>query len=303
MTDKKFNHGLILDFTKNKKNVDEMIKNLRQAGFDTLSGFDDRFSFLGRRSWDDRYCACIIIKDNFIAKDELQIYHEAYEHLPIFEIKGWNEINVDEIKAFLGTNNCKHWKLENIIEETINRTKCFLYSEMPLIDVSESIYSVIAAILTKKAIGERANRFVFYDRGFYSFDKVVAYLSGLENIGIKAEYLDIRDTFKSEPKSANRKTMHNYLTEIHKIHEEPLKELYGDTYNTTALVSTNKRAYAGVLYNYVHLFSSICDPYHFIKTVLPCNRFYKSEFDNIANVLELPDKIVELTKSLFEDKV
>lgn len=294
--------GLILDFTKNENMTADLIKNIRKLGFDTVAAFDKLHPwFEGGMSWFNRYSSCIIIRHEILSDDEQKICNEAHENLAVLEIEDWNKISLNDIKEFLSASKCKLWNLEDTIEEITGRIKDFLPTETPIIDVSESMYSIIAAMLVKRAIGERASRFVFYDRGIYFDNKITEYLSALESIGIHAEYINIKDKFKPEPDYTNRDVMYDYLMYTYEIHEKPLKELYNDAIDGNGLVSTSKRDYTGIWYTYVHHFSGVWRPFYAIKSITPCCRFFNSEFDEIANELELPDNILELTKSLFEE--
>jgi len=302
MTDKNSNHGLIIDFTRNEENVAELIKELRRCGLDTVTAFDENHPFWRGLTWYERYSACIIIKKDKLVDDELKIYNETSEHIPTLEVEKWNDININDVENFLLSNNCKNWQLTKIIEDIIERIAWFLPKEIPIIDLSESLFSVIAAVIVKKAINDRAERFVFYDRGIYYRDKIDKYLKALEEIGIHTEYIDIKTKFMPEPDYTNRKVMDDYLMYTYEIHEKPLLELYGDSIGNNGLVSTSSKDYTGILYDCIHRYTGIWKPYYAEKSITPCDRFFISEFDEIAHMLGLTDKIIELTKSLFEDR-
>jgi len=294
--------GLVLDLTKNEDKTADLIKNIRKLGFDTVSAFDKLHPwFEGGTSWSTRYSSCILINREAPSEDIQKICSEIYDQIPVLEINNWNNVDIKKVGNFLSENNCKLWNLEDTIEEITQRITDFLPKETPIIDVSESMYSVIAASLVKRAIGKRACRFVFYDRGMYAENKITEYLSALENIDMHVEYIDIKDKFKPEPDYTDRDVMYDYLMYTYEIHETPLKELYGDSIDGNGLVSTSKRDYTGILYTYVHHFSGVWRPFYAIKSITPCCRFFNSEFDEIANELELPDNILKLTKSLFEE--
>lgn len=292
--------GLVLDLTKNEDKTADLIKNIRKLGFDIVSAFDKLHPwFEGGVSWSNRYSSCILINREDSSKDIQIICNEIYDQIPVFEISDWNNIDIKKVENFLSENNCKLWNLEDTIEEITQRITEFLPNETPIIDVSESMYSIIAAILVKRAIGERANRFVFYDRGIYSKSKIKEYLSALETIGIYPKYIDIKDKFKPEPDYTNRDVMHDYLMYTYEIHEVPLKELYGDTIDANGLVSTNNRDYTGILYDFVHHFSGVWRPNYAVKSITPCDRFFKSEFYEIARAIDLPNIIIDATTKLY----
>ena len=292
--------GLVLDFTENEDKMADLIKNIRKIGFDTVAAFDKLHPwFQGSSSWSNSYSSCILINREDASEDIQKICNEIYDQIPVFEIDDWSNVDIKKIGEFLSENNCKLWKLEDAVEEIVRRITGFLPKETPIIDVSESRYSIIAAILVKRAIGERANRFVFYDRGIYPERRIKEYLSALETIGIYPKYIDIKDKFKPEPDCTNRDVMHNYLMYTYEIHEAPLKELYGDTIDGNGLVSTNNRDYTGILYTYVHRFSGVWMPSYAAKSITPCDRFFNSEFNLIANILKIPDSLILTSKMLF----
>lgn len=292
--------GLVLDFTENEDKMADLIKNIRKLGFDTVAAFDKLHPwFQDGSSWSDRYSSCILINREDPSEDIQKICNEIYEQIPVFEINDWNNVDIKKVINFLSENNCKLWNLEDTVEEITQRITEFLPKETPIIDISESMYSIIAAILVRRAIGERANRFVFYDRGIYPESRIKEYLSALETIGVYPKYIDIKDKFKPEPDYTDRDVMRDYLMYTYEIHETPLKELYGDTIDGNGLVSTSNRDYTGIWYTYVHRFSGVWKPSYAAKSITPCDRFFNSEFNLVTNILKIPESLLLTTKMMF----
>lgn len=205
---------------------------------------------------------------------------------------------------FLNICQCKReWKLENFIDEEIERIRTQVGSKKVFMLVSGGVDSTVAFALLEKALGSDRVYGLFVDTGFLRLNEREQVTSALESLGFKnlhvydarKRYFEaLKDRFDPE---AKRKIIGDLFLKIQaevsqELRLNPEEWLLGQGTIYPDTIETGGTKYAAKIKTHHNRVEEIEELIKQGKVIEPLVHFYKDEVRQIGEMLGLPSKMV-----------
>jgi len=188
------------------------------------------------------------------------------------------------------------WRPEDQVERLVKEIRERAIAGDVIIGVSGGVDSTVTAVLTHKAVGERAKA-VFIDHGLFREGEPERVVELLKSIGLEVYYVDARERFLSKLEGVSD------CEEKRRVVGETFAEVF-----TEALAKFPNAKYLaqGTLYPDVVESGAVkgadkikshhnvggLPPWFKLELIEPLREFYKDEVRRLAKALGLPDEVV-----------
>lgn len=277
----------------------EIIRNLRLDGFD-CAGFDEKMHSISENCnepFGNSYCAAVFISDSTCRERVENTYAASYgKYMPVLHISR-EDFSCGAAEEFLEKNMCAGWRLEDELKRRIAYIRERIEGKNPVVNLSESRAGLLTGVMMNEILGDGEKRFVYFDIGESSREKIGAFISEFEKYtGSRVGYIDIRNQlFGVEPPKSDgmQEDILEFMYSFQCIHAEGIYRLYGDSADNRGFAEGPKREFDGVGRSLIYMpFSAQRHPFGYLPYICPCNGLFTDEIKTAERMLGIPQSLI-----------